>query len=128
MIVLDASVLVGYLDSSDAHHADAVRLLAGVASEELAVSVLTLAECLVAPSRAGRTGDVAAVLDVLAVRTVPLSSDAAGRLADLRVRTGLKMPDCCVVLAAEEAHADLATFDDRLARAAEGRGVAVHPR
>jgi predicted nucleic acid-binding protein len=47
------------------------------------------------------------------------------RLAMLRAGTGLKMPDCCVLLAAEQAHGSLATLDDRLATAATERGLAV---
>lgn len=37
----------------------------------------------------------------------------------------LKLPDCCVLLAAEHAGALLATFDPRLAGAAEQRGLAL---
>lgn len=40
--------------------------------------------------------------------------------------TGLKMPDCCVLLAAERAPCALATVDDRLAAAARERGFVVH--
>jgi len=38
---------------------------------------------------------------------------------------GLKLPDCCVVLAAQDAEADaIITFDDKLRRAAAGLGFA----
>ena len=58
---------------------------------------------------------------------VPLGRDAARRLAALlRVDTRLKLPDCCVLLAAQDAGADtVATFDDRLGAAAEGLGISV---
>jgi predicted nucleic acid-binding protein len=46
-------------------------------------------------------------------------------LAALRAGTGLKLPDCCVLQAAEQAHAGIATFDDRLAAAARELGVDV---
>jgi predicted nucleic acid-binding protein len=35
------------------------------------------------------------------------------------------MPDCCVLLTAETSGAELATFDERLARLAAARGVTV---
>jgi len=59
------------------------------------------------------------------VSSLPLLEDAPVRLAMLRAGTGLKMPDCCVLLAAEQTHGVLATFDDRLATVATERGLAV---
>lgn len=35
------------------------------------------------------------------------------------------MPDCCVLLAAEETNARLTSFDDRLRRAAKARNLVV---
>jgi hypothetical protein len=35
------------------------------------------------------------------------------KLAHLRASTNLTMPECCVILAAEDAHARVASFDDR---------------
>jgi predicted nucleic acid-binding protein len=37
----------------------------------------------------------------------------------------LKLPDCCVLLAAETVDASLATFDERLAAVAEELGHSV---
>ena len=48
---------------------------------------------------------------------------AIGKLARLRTATGLKMPDCCVLLAAESTNARLATFDNRLRKAAPARDI-----
>jgi len=48
---------------------------------------------------------------------------AIGKLARLRAATGLKMPDCCVLLAVETTTARLATFDDRLRKAATARDI-----
>jgi predicted nucleic acid-binding protein len=47
-------------------------------------------------------------------------------LAGLGAATGLKLPDCCVLLAAEQVDGAVATFDDRLAAVARERGVVVH--
>ncbi|WP_367186735.1 PIN domain-containing protein [Sporichthya sp.] len=54
--------------------------------------------------------------------------DTAVRLAQLRAETGLRMPDCCVLLSAEATGATVATFDDRLAASAEARNLAVRRR
>ncbi|MEP6816168.1 MAG: type II toxin-antitoxin system VapC family toxin [Marmoricola sp.] len=125
MIVLDASVLIGYLDGNDAHHAAAEELLTAVLDEDLAVNPLTLAEILVAPARDGRVDLVMDVLRELEVEELAFPSDAAPRLARLRVATGLKMPDCCVLLSADVANAGIASFDDQLLQAAERRGLPV---
>ena len=51
---------------------------------------------------------------------IPLGADAPTRLARLRAETGLKLPDCCVLLAAQDASASsVLSFDDRLSAAAE---------
>lgn len=125
IVVLDASVLIAFFDGEDAHHTDAHALLAGLAGEDLAISSMTLAELLVGPARQGQDA-LASTLDALtrlAIREVQLPEDVAVRLAGLRASTGLKMPDCCVVLAAETVRADsVATFDERLARAARPHG------
>ncbi len=53
------------------------------------------------------------------IEELPFPADTAVRLAQLRASTGLRMPDCCVLLAAEDAGASVASFDDRLAQASE---------
>ncbi len=125
MIVLDASVLIAHLDATDLHHERASAILHDAADEALAASPITLAEVLVGPARAGMVDRGTAVLHDLDVMSVPLLEDAPARLAMLRAGTGLKMPDCCVLLAVEQTHGALATFDDRLATAAIHRGLAV---
>jgi len=48
-------------------------------------------------------------------------------MAQLRVDTGLNLPDCIVLLTALEQRGILATFDDRLRRATLDQGVLVQP-
>jgi predicted nucleic acid-binding protein len=122
--VLDACVLTTHLDEADAHHQRATRLLESLAGRAKSVSVLTRAEVLVAPALLGRRRTAEESLDRLRVQTKELSAPA-GQLAELRARTGLRMPDCCVLLTAETSGAELATFDERLARLAAARGVTV---
>lgn len=128
MIVLDASVLIAHLDATDSHHERADRLLAASGNEELAASVVTMAEVLVGPSRTGTVDRALAALEQLAVTPVPIERATPVRLALLRAETGLKLPDCCVLLAAEESGAAVATFDDRLAGAARSRGIRFFER
>ncbi len=125
MIVLDASVVIGYLDGSDAHHAAAEALLTASVDEDLGVNPLTLAEVLVVPAREGRLDAVLDVLHALEVEELVLPVDAAFGLAVLRAATGLKMPDCCVLLSADVVNGTVASFDGRLLHAAEGRGLRV---
>ncbi len=125
MIVFDASVLIAYLDGDDDLHVDAETLLAAAIDDDFGANSLTLAEVFVVPARTGRMKAVQAALHELEMNELSFPPDTAVRLAQLRVSTGLKMPDCCVLLAAEDRHATVASFDDRLVQAAEDRNLAV---
>ncbi len=125
MIVLDANILIAHLDASDAHHDRAETLLLDLSDLPLAASPLTLAEVLVGPARTGRLDRATTALALLEVAGVDLGPDAPVQLALLRAGTSLKLPDCCVLLAAENAHAAVATFDHRLAEVARDRGFDV---
>jgi predicted nucleic acid-binding protein len=121
VIVVDAGVLIAHFDEHD--RAD--RVLLDVAGRPLRASPVTLAEVLVGPVRQGRLEAATAALNSLAVREVAFGRDAPARLARLRAETDLKLPDCCVVLAAQDAEADaIIAFDDKLWRAAAGLGFA----
>ena len=126
MIVLDASVLIAYLDGADAHHHAAEAMLEAALDEEIGVNSLTLAEVLVVPARDGRIDQVRDILADLDVRELPFPRDTAAQLATLRARTGLKMPDCCVLLAAQTHSGAIASFDDRLLAAAQEHGLPLH--
>ena len=116
MIVVDASVLIGWLDERDAHHAAALDVLASV--ERFVVHPLTLAEVLVHPARAGREAGVLARLDAIGMIESNRPIDAIA-LARLRATTGLKMPDCVVLACAAAHELDVASFDVAVRAAAE---------
>jgi predicted nucleic acid-binding protein len=122
-MVLDASALIAFLDPSDALHADAVARLLTLDARRLLVSPITHAEILVGPARAGTIAATQAALGLLGVSEVGLPDDAAPRLAELRVTTGLKLPDCCVILAAQQSECTVLSFDDRLLAAASRLGI-----
>lgn len=123
MIVLDASVLIAHLNGSDPNHARAQSLLEAHAGEPWGASSVTLAETLVYPARAGCLENAEAALVGLDVQELPLGAGAPGRMAEMRAELGLKMPDCCVLLAAQNNEAAMATFDNDLVSAARKVGV-----
>jgi predicted nucleic acid-binding protein len=126
VIVLDSSVLIAHLDANDAQHSRATELLAGIdVDEPLGASTMTLAEVLVGPARTNRLSQAIDALARLGVEEIRWTGDASLVLATIRATTGLKMPDCCVLLAAEQVRGQLATFDKALADTAEQRGIAV---
>jgi hypothetical protein len=91
----------------------------------LGASTISLAETLVAPARADRLADATAALDRLGVVELPLGGGAPTSLAQLRADAGCKMPDCCVLLAALEHGAKVASFDSALIDAAGGLGLSI---
>jgi predicted nucleic acid-binding protein len=123
VIVLDASVIIAYLDGEDEHHERAERLFAEEIDDDFGANSLTLAEVFVGPARADRLDQARTALRDLEVEDLPLPGDTAIKLATLRAATGLKMPDCCVLLAAEHVRGRVATFDTRLAQAASTRNL-----
>lgn len=100
MIVLDASVLIAHLDGQDEHHSRAEDLLVGLTAEPLGASTITLAEVLVASARAGVLEQAVSALEQLGIEGIPLRAEDAPRLAELRASTALKLPECCVLIAA----------------------------
>lgn len=125
VIVLDASVLIAYLDSEDNQHARAETLLAQEIDDDFAANTVTLAEVLVMPARQQRLDAAREALEDLSVNELTFPAGSAVKLADLRASTNLKMPDCCVLLAAENVQARVASFDDRLRTAAASRNLVV---
>ncbi len=117
MIVLDAGVLIGFLDSADAHHDAAVALLERNPSGYL-VHPLTAAEVLVGPAKRGVENQVWRDLSGIGVEVAELGPNEPLALARLRAQWGLKMPDTCVLATAEQYDAYLATFDRQLATVA----------
>ncbi len=122
MIVLDASVLISHL-IEDVHSARALDIID--TEEELAIHPMTLAECLVGPVRVGREVEAMRTLDALGIERLSIGDQQPLALAKLRADTPLKLPDCCVLAAAIETGATLATFDTSLAKVASEHGVTV---
>jgi len=127
MIVLDASVLIAHLHPSDAHHGAATSILLTAAPDVLLVHPITLAEVLVGGVRIAKGAEMQADLQAAGIRLVSQDDDEPLRLAELRVATGLRMPDCCVLDTAVSHGAGLASFDHALVEAAHRLGVPTVP-
>jgi predicted nucleic acid-binding protein len=125
VIVLDASVLIGHLDGNDLHHQRARHLLEESGASALGASSISLAETLVAPARAGRLDAAREALERIGIAELAFGAEAPAQLAQLRADTGCKLPDCCVLLAAQEHDGVVASFDAGLLEAARALGLAV---
>jgi predicted nucleic acid-binding protein len=125
VIVFDASVLIAHLNSSDPHHARSRSLLEALSDEPWGVNSITLAETLVYPARAGRLEEAEASLVGLDLQELLCGGGAPGRLAEMRADLGLKLPDGCVLLAAQDNDATVASFDADLLSAARKLGIEV---
>lgn len=125
MIILDASVLIAYLDKTDIHHVQALNVLS--TTEPYRIHTLTLAEVLVRPTKEGRAAEVIGKVEAIGIGELDRVPNEARELADMRVSTPLKMPDCCVLMAATAHAASLASFDERLREVARSRGLHVLP-
>ncbi len=112
LTILDAGVIIGLLDGTDAHHQAAREALA-VALDEgsaFAVPASAYAECLVGPARHGPDAirAVDAFLADLPAEVEPITRQVASKAADLRARHGrkLRLPDALVFATALHLGAD----------------------
>lgn len=123
MIVLDASVLIGHLDGNDFHHQRARELLEASGASPLGASPISLTETLVAPARTGQLDAARDALERIGVAELAFIADTPARLAQLRADTGRRLPDCCVLLAAQDHEGVVASFDTDLLKAARALGL-----
>jgi predicted nucleic acid-binding protein len=128
VIAVDASVAIGWLGASDPHHGAAEEFLLDHAGSDLVIHPVTYAEILVGPTRLGRLEEARAALSLAGIRTDLPDVDQPARLAELRVETELKLPDCCVLDIALFHRSPVATFDGRLAAVAAAKDLPVLPR
>ena len=120
-LILDASVLIGLLDTADAHHTNAVDdVEAADRDHTLLTPASAYSETLVAFARADRIVDARETIAAMGIEVAPLTAAIAERAADLRAAHGrLRLPDALVLATARELSAGLLTYDDRLSRIAD---------
>jgi len=120
-LILDASVLIGLLDASDAHHLTAVDDVdaADQAQRMLWTPASAYSEALVAFARADRVSDARESIAGMGITIAPLTAQIAERAAGLRAEhERLRLPDALVLATARELGAGLLTYDDRLSQVA----------
>lgn len=123
-MILDASLLIALRSPQDVHAEHAARLAS--TAEELIVHPVTLAESLVAPARAGIARQVRVqLLDGLGIRLWHPDEDEPERVALIRAKSRVALPDCYPLALAEHTGKALATLDEALGNAARERGVSV---
>lgn len=127
-VVLDADVLIGALDANDPHHSRARTLFRGWQRRDasLFISAVNLTEVLVAPAaerqrlRVGR--EAIASLGV----SIHQPNEAIGvAAARLRGTHPISLPDAYCLATARFADAEIASFDDRVLRAAALEEIAT---
>lgn len=127
-VVLDADVLIGALDSSDTHHTRARRLFVSWErrSEARLLSVVNLTEVLVAPAADRRRLRTAREAIAALGITIHQPGEAIGvEAARLRSTYPISLPDAYCLANARHAGARVASFDQKMLRAAEREGLAT---
>jgi predicted nucleic acid-binding protein len=123
-LILDASVLIGLLDTLDAHHGAAVDDVeaADLRGTKLFAPASAYSEALVSFARAGRLRDACDAIAAMGIAVTPLTAVIGESAAQLRAtHDRLRLPDATVLATARVLDAELLTYDDRLARVADGR-------
>ena len=123
LIVVDAGVVIGVLDSADAHHANARMALALAREEgnELVLPASAYAEVMAGALAAGdaAAATVDAFVEALPARIEPITREVAMSAGRLRAehRARLRLPDALVIATAIVLKADgLLTTDARWPR------------
>ncbi len=109
LVVLDASVVIAFLDPDDALHEAAVVALTEHQHDELVIPSSVYAEILVGPYRKGveAVAEVEAFLADFVVRIEAMTPAIARAAARLRSASrSLRLPDALVFATADEAEAD----------------------
>ena len=120
MIILDSCVLIALTDEANTFHSDAERIL--TTTESLAITALTGAEVMVdsASRPQVRWRDLLFDLDIDVIDITESNMEA---IAEMRRRSGLKMPDAIVLWVAEAHGAGVASFDQQLLNRAHQLGI-----
>jgi predicted nucleic acid-binding protein len=130
LIVLDASVVIAFLDPDDGLHDAAVMAVRQHQHDELVIPASVYAEILVAPYRSGAeaVAEVEAFLSDLGVRIETVTAVIARVAARLRSSSrSLRLPDALVLATADELAAErVLTGDESWARLS-ARVMLIHP-
>jgi predicted nucleic acid-binding protein len=124
-LILDASVLIGLLDTADAHHARSIDDVeaADRGGEQLLVPASAYSEALVAFARVGRVREARDAIAAMGIAVTPLTAAVAERASELHARhERLRLPDAIVLATAHELDGELLSYDRRLVQIARRHG------
>lgn len=111
MILLDSTVIVGFLDADDALHETSVARLRAIAgAQPLAASVVSFAEVMTGAELGHHSTElVAGFFDALVRDLLAVDREVAARAATIRgARRSLPMPDA-LILATADLHGEIET-------------------
>ncbi len=115
LVVLDASIIIGFLDPEDALHEVSVKALSERQHDNMVAPASVYAEILVAPYRAGpeAVSEVESFLSDFGIRIEPMTAPIAGTAAQLcSARRSLRLPDAFVLAVGNEIEADVVLTGD----------------
>ena len=120
-LILDASVLIGLLDTADSHHGRAIDdvEVADREGDQLLLPASAYSETLVAFARARRIQEAREAITSMGITVVSLTDTIAERAAELRAHhRQLRLPDAIVLATAQELGGRLLSYDRGLSRLA----------
>jgi predicted nucleic acid-binding protein len=126
--VLDADVLVGALDSSDAHHVRSRELFAEWREHQdnLIVSVVNLSEVLIAPAADQKSLRAARkAITALGVSAHPANEAIAVDASRLRSRHPISLPDGYLLATARHTNATAVSYDRKITQAATAEHISL---
>jgi predicted nucleic acid-binding protein len=124
--LIDAEVLIGALDSSDAHHAAARRLLSDwhQRQDPVAIGAVNLTEALIAP--AADSAQLARAREAIAALGIEIRAPneaIAIEAARLRQRHPVSLPDAYCLATAKHTKSSVTSFDQKVLAAARSEGL-----
>ena len=120
-IILDSSVVIAFLNSSDKHHI-AAKSAIEASNSSFKISILTVSEALVKASgdSESRKRELLADLSTAFAPFYPFDLEVAVLAASMRAKSPLRLPDAIVSATATINKAELWSCDAGLAKAHKG--------
>ena len=125
-VTIDATALIALMKPTDSHHEWAKDFFIKHLHDELVISSLTYAEVLTHPARHNVLDKFLNDIEALELNVASLSDNDSVPLAQLRVSSGLRMPDAVVLHTAKSLGTSLVTADAQLGKQAQLVGISVH--
>jgi predicted nucleic acid-binding protein len=115
-VLLDTTVLIAALSSSDTRNLDATELFTSRSKSNFAISTVTFTEALIRPYALGPIQGERAeqAISELVADIIPVSSVHAGLAAQLRAKHKTRIPDSMIIATAIIERLELISFDRKM--------------